>query len=105
MTLFLRVLLLLLLISSQAFAWPIGRLWRAGVPWWLDSSLTFWAPFDDPDAPLTLNRGTGSLSFTRATTATYVHPTTGLITSAASGQLRIESAGALIEGQRTNLCK
>jgi hypothetical protein len=43
------------------------------------------------------------MSFTRATTATYVHPTTGLITSAASGQLRIEANGALIEGQRTNI--
>jgi hypothetical protein len=32
-----------------------------------------------------------------------VHPTTDLITSAASGALRIESNGALIEGQRTNL--
>ena len=71
--------------------------------WWDTGALTFYAPFTDPDNPLRLIKGTGSLSFTRATTATYVHPTTGLITSAASGQLRIESNGALIEGQRTNL--
>jgi len=71
-------------------------------PWWY-SGLTFYAPFDDASNPLRLIKGTGPLSFTRATTATYVHPTTGLITSAASGQLRIESNGALIEGQRTNL--
>lgn len=70
---------------------------------WRRKGLTFWAPFDDPSNPLRLNRGTGTLSFTRATTATYVHPSTGLITSAASGQLRIEANGALIEGQRTNL--
>ena len=50
-------------------------------PWWF-RGLTFWAPFDNPDLPLTLHRATGSLSFTRATIATYVHPTTGLITMA-----------------------
>lgn len=70
--------------------------------WWR-SGLTFYAPFDSPSDPLRLIKGTGSLSFTRATSATYVHPTTGLITAAASGALRIESNGALIEGQRTNL--
>ena len=70
---------------------------------WRYLGLTFWAPLDNPSAPLRLERGTGTLSFTRATTATYVHPTTGLITSAASGQLRIESNGALIEGVRTNI--
>ena len=64
---------------------------------------TLWATFSDPSNPLALLKGTGSLSFTRATTATYIHPTTGLITSAASGQLRIESNGALIEGARTNI--
>ncbi len=63
----------------------------------------FWAPFDDLANPLKLYRGTGALSFTRATTATYVHPTTGLVTTASAGQLRIEANGALIEGQRTNL--
>ena len=77
---------------------------RGGV-WWNDSSLTFYAPFDDPANPLRLIKGTGTLSFTRATTATYVHPTTGLVTTAASGQLRIESNGALIEGQRTNVLR
>ena len=71
--------------------------------WWDTDSLTFYAPFDDPSNPLRLIKGTGTLSFTRATTATYVHPTTGLVTAAASGQLRIESNGALIEGARTNI--
>lgn len=75
-----------------------------GTVWWY-SGLTFWAPFSDPSAPLTLNKGTGSLSMTRATTRTYTHPTTNLVTTAASGQLAIESAGASIEGQRTNLIK
>jgi hypothetical protein len=65
--------------------------------------LTFYAPFDNPADPLKLNKGTGTLSFTRATTATYVHPTTGLITTAADNVLRVEANGALIEGARTNL--
>lgn len=95
--------LFIFLLASQVFAWPLNRFWSGGNPWWLNDSLTFWAPFDDPANPLYLVKGTGSLSFTRATAATYVHPTTGLVTSAASGQLRIESNGALIEGQRTNL--
>lgn len=64
--------------------------------------LTLYAPLHNPSNPLYLAKGTSALSFTRATTATYVHPTTGLITSAASGGIRIESSGALIEGARTN---
>jgi hypothetical protein len=92
----------LLLVAGTAFGWPLARVWKGGPPWW-SGGLTFWAPFEDPADPLKLNVGTGTLSFTRATTATYVHPTTGLITSAASGQLRIEANGALVEGQRTNL--
>jgi len=105
----LSFLLIALTLASQAWAGcfpslPSFARWQdgCGQAWWNDSSLTFYAPFDNPSDPLRLIRGTGSLSFTRATTATYVHPTTGLITSAASGQLRIESNGALIEGQRTN---
>jgi hypothetical protein len=94
----------LLLLAGTAFGWPLARVWKGGgAAWWNDSSLTFYAPFTDPANPLALTKGTGTLSFTRATTATYVHPTTGLITEAASGALRIESNGALIEGQRTNL--
>lgn len=86
-----------------AFTQPVFAENRhAHPPWWFNG-LTFWVPLDDPANPLKLLRGTGSPSFTRATTATYVHPTTGLITSADAGQLRIEANGALIEGQRTNI--
>lgn len=92
-----RKLLLIPILLLLAF--PVRP---AGAAWWTDN-LTLSIPFSDPDNPLTLTVGTGSLSFTRATTATYVHPTTGLVTSAASGQLRIESNGALIEGARTNI--
>jgi hypothetical protein len=82
---------------------PVKYFAATGGSWWNTSALTFWAPFTDPANPLTLNKGTGSLTFTRATTATYVHPTTGLITTASDNVLRIESNGALIEGARTNL--
>jgi hypothetical protein len=112
MPLFLRVLLVLLL-SSQAWAGDFINFPnfpnRAGGDssfdkgYWWESGLTFWASFDDPNNPLALRKGTGSLSFTRATTATYVHPTTGLLTTAADNVLRIESNGALIEGQRSNI--
>ncbi len=78
-----------------------------GNPSWWKRGLTFWAPFNDPDVPLALYKGTGSLTFTRAHdathTATFVHPTTGLVTVAAADQLRIEANGALIEGARTNI--
>ena len=76
-----------------------------GTPWWDTAALTFWAPFDAPADPLRLIKGTGSLSFTRATTATYVpaNSTTGYIETAPFGTLRITEWGALIEGQRTNL--
>jgi len=99
----------LLLVAGTAFGWPLARVWKGGAPygdntWWrADGSLTFWAPFDDSASPLKLNVGTGSLSFTRATTATRVATDNGYITSTPSGTLRIESNGALIEGQRTNL--
>ena len=67
--------------------------------WWF-RGLTFYAPFDDPASPLRLLRGTGTLTFTRATTATYVHPGTGLVTVASAGQLRIETRGAFFEAAR-----
>jgi hypothetical protein len=43
-----------------------GR-WQEGcggstAEWWNDSSLTIYAPFDNPASPLALNNGTGSLS-------------------------------------------
>jgi len=63
---------------------------------------TFWAPLNDVNAPLKLYRGTGPVSSTRTTSATYVHPVTGLVTTATDNQLRIEGYGALFEGQRTN---
>ena len=62
----------------------------------------FSAPLSDPDNPLLTLYG-GPLTMVRATTATFLHPGTGLITSAANNILRIEANGALIEGQRTNL--
>lgn len=46
----------------------------------------------------------GGVTFTRASTATYIHPTTGFITSAAINAARIEADGLLIEPQRTNTC-
>jgi len=92
----------LLLVAGTAFGWPLARVWKGGPPWWY-SGLTFYAPFDNPADPLRLIKGTGSLSFTRATTATYTAIDNGYLSTAASGQLRIESNGALIEGQRTNL--
>jgi len=108
MTLFLRVLLLLLL-AGQAWggcfpSFPNFGRWPENCnEWWNDSSLTFWAPFNDPGAPLTLNKGTGSLSFTRATTAMRIAIDNGYLTSTPAGTLRIEANGALIEWQRTNL--
>jgi hypothetical protein len=72
---------LLLLTTSASAWWPISPYWRGGLPWWYNG-LTFYAPFDSPSDPLRLIRGTGSLSFTRATPATFVHPTTGLVTTA-----------------------
>lgn len=70
--------------------------------WW-QSGLTFHAPFTDPNNPLYLAKGTGALSFTRATTAMRTAIDNGYLTVTPSGTLRIESNGALIEGQRTNL--
>jgi len=108
MTLFLRVLLLLFL-AGQAWggcfpSFPNFGRWPENCnEWWNNSSLTFWAPFNDVTNPLKLNKGTGSLTFVRNTKAMYTHPTTGLITQADNNILRIESNGALIEGQRTNI--
>ncbi len=63
----------------------------------------FSAPFNDPDNPLRAITG-GPLTMVRATKGWYLNPVTGLITEAANNILRIEANGALIEGQRTNLC-
>jgi hypothetical protein len=97
----------LLLVAGTAFGWPLARVWHRGAsgsgPWWNDSSLTFYAPFDDPADPLRLIKGTGTLSFTRATTAMRTAIDNGYLTSTPAGTLRIEAKGALIEGQRTNL--
>jgi hypothetical protein len=92
----------LLLVAGTAFGWPLARVWKGGPSWW-SGGLTFYAPFDNPADPLALTKGTGTLSFTRATTATQTSIDNGFISPVASGVLRIESAGALIEGQRTNL--
>jgi len=75
---------------------------RGGIANQLIPAPTFHAPFSDPSNPLYVERG-GALTMVRATTATYLHPTTGLITSAANNILRIEANGALIEATRTNL--
>jgi len=44
----------------------------------------------------------GSVSFSRASTATAQHPTTGYITSYAINEARIESDGLLVESPNTN---
>ena len=68
--------------------------------------LTFHAPFSDPANPLTVYKGS-ALTFTRAHdathTATYIHPTMGLVTVADADQLRIEASGALAELAGVNL--
>jgi len=43
------------------------------------------------------------ITFSRSSTATYLHPDTGLITTAPSGVARFEKEGLLIEEARTNL--
>lgn len=111
-------LLLVLLFAVPAFGNPLST--GGGTPsvatptnvlgnkavWW-KKDLTFWAPLNDPAAPLNIEKGTGTFTFTRAHdathTATYVHPGTGLVTAASADQLRIEANGALIEGARTNI--
>lgn len=72
---------------------------------YIDTDINLWIPFSNPDFPLFMYKGAGSLSFTRATTATYKDPTTGVIKYSASGQLRIEKKGALIEAARTNIAQ
>lgn len=66
------LLALALIAPLEAISGPgWGRRNDAGSAWWNGVALIFWAPFDNPAAPLTLNKGAGSLTFTRATTATY----------------------------------
>ncbi len=43
------------------------------------------------------------ITFSRSSTATYLHPDTGLITTAPSGVARFEKEGLLVEEARTNL--
>lgn len=43
------------------------------------------------------------ITFSRSSTATYLHPDTGLITTASSGVARFEKEGLLIEEARTNV--
>ena len=50
-------------------------------------------------------RGIGSTTFARSTTGTYVHSTTGLITTAAINEPRIESSGLLLSPGFTQICK
>jgi len=90
---------------ADTFLWS-NWMWHAGARWWFNDSLIFWAPLDDPSNPLKINKsaaGTTALTFTRATSATETSIDNGYITTVPSGTLRIESNGALIEGQRTNL--
>lgn len=47
---------------------------------WTDN-LIFHAPLNDPNNPLTVSTGNGAFTYTRASTATYIHPTTGLVTT------------------------
>jgi hypothetical protein len=53
---------------------------------WTDN-LIFYAPFTDPDNPLAVTVGTGSFTYFRSSSATYVHPTTGLVTVAGQNNL------------------
>ena len=62
----------------------------------------FSAPFNDPDNPLRVITG-GPLTMVRATEGTFLNPKTGLIEVAGNNILRIETNGALIEEQGTNL--
>jgi hypothetical protein len=64
-------------------------------------ALIFHAPFNDADNPLTIAVGTGSFTFTRATTALRYNGTK--LISTATGTLRIEPSGALFEAARTNI--
>jgi hypothetical protein len=70
--------------------------------WW-GKDLTFRALFNDPETPLWISKGTSILSVSRDSTGTYIHPRTGLRVTAPANTLRIESAGALVEGERSNL--
>lgn len=67
-------------------------------PWWLRPDLTYWAPLADPANPLSVHRG-GALVFVRATAA--LRWDGAKFVSVGNNVLRIESRGALIEGQRT----
>ncbi|MFQ5791395.1 MAG: hypothetical protein ACE5JI_13065 [Acidobacteriota bacterium] len=82
--------------SPKLRAWPIGI-----VPPYLLRDVLFAARFANGD--WAVGQGSGTPTFTRATTATYIDPADGLIKSAASGQARFERNGLLMEGQRTNL--
>lgn len=89
----LAALLLCLAVASPALAVDSGD---PPTPWWF-RGLTFHVPFDDPAASLKTIRGAGAFTFTRAHdathTATYVHPGTGLVTTASADQLRVEADG------------
>jgi hypothetical protein len=54
------------------------------------------------DGNLSLKLGTGSATFTRSTTGTYVDQVDGLVKSAAINTPRFEKNGILIEGASTN---
>ncbi len=102
--------LALLLLPAIAVGGGLPTKYRASISETgagLSRGLTFHAPFTDPSNPLTIYKGTGPFTFTRAHdathTATFIHPTTGLVTTASADQLRIEANGALVEGARTNI--
>jgi len=65
------------------------------------------APLDSPSDPLNTYLGTGTLTLDRdhdvSHSATYLSQDNGFISVATADTLRIESAGALIEGPTTNL--
>lgn len=83
-------------ISSRMMLKPIN------LPRDLQEPLTFWAQLTSVlDA-----QGAGSLTptFTRATVATHVDATSGLVIRDATGVARFEANGYLAEGARTNIC-
>ncbi len=105
-----RILALLLLLPATALGQSLPAKYVVALSETgsgLSRGLVFHAPFTDPANPLTIYKGTGALTFTRAHdathTATFTHPTTGLVTVASADQLRVEARGALVEEARTNI--
>ena len=104
-----RILALLLLLPAIALGQDLQAKYLSAINEGgagIARGMVLHAPFDDPANPLKAYVGSAS-TFTRAHdathTATFVHPTTGLVTAASADQLRIEATGALVEAASANL--